>query len=449
VFPGYSDPTSPQYKAKSLRALAKIINFALQYGGTEYTIYESMKKKDPNITKERCKEMVDNYWLGVPRFAEWCAMKRHKARTHLLCETATGRVINFESAMKAARIRRPSEEERRNLGKYYDYSRESKKAAAEQDKERAEKYKQHADRLWKDPDTGVRNAMEYNKFLGKIERVSVNAPVQGICGDFMRIALNRIRMWVLSDPDVQQVFRLHGSVHDEIDVSIKNEYVPFVLPRLTRLMKLRKYHAKMQWPVPVECDAEYGHSWDVDYNVTDKKKPAGYTHIKGISGYIPNDFDVATLKNLRTAMLSGDERRAARAKDWFKANLHPRAYESAGAMLKATDPREFGKLLTAVCQLHEYWTIDHAPDDDNSLEKLEGYEKRLGISERGKAPEFGFLGAVPLGGNVKRPALDLLGDEPPPDQGEMFPAAQGETPIVGSETVEAEEPEENADYATA
>jgi len=57
---------------------------------------------------------------------------------------------------------------------------------------------------------------------------------------------------------------------DEIDISIKNEYVPFILPRLTRLMKLRKYHKKMDWNVPIECDAEYGHSWDVDYNVTDK-----------------------------------------------------------------------------------------------------------------------------------------------------------------------------------
>jgi len=424
VFPQYNDPNSPQYKAKSLRALAKIINFALQYGGTEYTIYESMSKKDPTITRERAKQMVDDYWKGVPKFAEWCAIKRNRARTELVCETATGRIINFESAMKAKRIHKPSTEERRNVTKYYDLLREAKteekKPKADRDEERVKRYKDAAERLWKNPDTGVRNALEYNKFMGKIERVAVNAPVQGICGDFMRIALNRIRMWVLSDPDVQKVFRLHGSVHDEIDVSIKNEYVPFVLPRLTRLMKLRKYHTQMKWIVPAECDAEYGRSWDVDFSVTDKKYPYGYTHIDGISEYIPSDFDVPTIKNLLKAILSGDASRVDKAKEWLHASLHPRAFEATTALFKTQDPKEAKQLLTAVCQLHEYWTIDYTPDDDGSkLEKLTDYEARMGLGEadRGIAPEFGFLGAIPLNAKVKRPVLELLGDEPPPEQG--------------------------------
>jgi hypothetical protein len=414
VFPGYTDPNSPDYKAKSLRALAKIINFALQYGGTEYTIYESMSKRDPTITRERAKEMVDNYWRGVPVFAEWCAIKRNKARTELVCETATGRVISFESAMTAKRIHKPTLEDRKNLGKYYDYIRESKKAAAEKDEERANKYKEAAERLWKNPDTGVRNAIEYNKFLGKTERVAVNAPVQGICGDFMRLALNRIRLWVLSDPEIQQVFRLHGSVHDEIDVSIKNEYMPFVLPRLTRLMKLRKYHAKMKWPVPIECDAEYGHSWDVDFNVTDKKHPDGYTHIRGIENYIPDDFDVPTIKNLLKAILSGDEQRIQRAKAWLQSNLHPRAFESTSALFKTQDAKEAKQLLIAVCQLHEYWKIDHTPDDFTTLETLSAYEARMGFTKanRGIAPEFGYLGAIPLNAPLKRPTLELLGEPP-------------------------------------
>ena len=278
VFHGrYDNPQSPEYHAKSLRALAKIINFALQYGGTEYTIYENMSKKDPTITRELAAKMVADYWAAMPKFKEWCVLKAHRARTELVCETATGRVINFQSAMDAKRLRRPTELERKNVGKYWDYRRSMKAAEAAQDADRAKRYKEAADELWKDPDTGVRNAMEYNKFLGKTERIAVNAPIQGIAGDFMRIALNRIRRWVMSDPNIQAVFRLHGSVHDEIDVSIKNEYVPFVLPRLSRLMKLRKYHASMKWPVPIECDAEYGRSWDIDYNVTDKKHPDGYT----------------------------------------------------------------------------------------------------------------------------------------------------------------------------
>src|SRR5208337_1525897 len=153
VFPGYSDPNSPQYKAKSLRSLAKIVNFALQYGGTEYTIYERLKKKDPTMTRERAKEMVDAYWAGVPKFAEWCQSKQFKARTDMTCEAATGRVINFESAMTAQHIRRPNEQERQNLYKYWEYIREAEKAKKDGNEERAKKFKAAADRLWKDPDT--------------------------------------------------------------------------------------------------------------------------------------------------------------------------------------------------------------------------------------------------------------------------------------------------------
>lgn len=440
AFPGYNDPNSPDYKAKSLRALAKIINFALQYGGTEWTIYENMSKRDPTITRERAKEMVDNYWRGVPKFAEWCSAKRARARNELVCETATGRVINFESAMKAKRIFKPEAEARKNLGKYYDLRR---KAKAEGDDDLAYRYAEAADKLWKNPDTGVRNAIEYNKFLGKIERVSVNAPVQGICGDFMRIALNRIRLWVMGDPDVQKVFRLHGSVHDEIDISIKNEYVPFVLPRLTRLMKLRKYHKQMKWPVPVECDAEYGRSWDIDYNVTDKKHPEAYTRIAGLEKYVPCDFDVPTVKNLYKALISGEDRRAVRAKEWLQASLHPRAFDAASPLFKETDAAEAKRLLIAVLQLHEYWTIDHTPDSDKEknwdaeLETLAGYEQRQGLDptkSRGFAPSFGFLGAIPLDANVKRPVLDLLGDDPPEPEPEGATPEQQELPLESPET---------------
>ena len=414
VFPQYNDPNSPEYKAKSLRSLAKIINFALQYGGTEYTIYESMSKKDPTITREKAKEMVDSYWRGVPKFAEWCSAKKFLARNHLVCETATGRVINFESAMKALHIYIPSREHKANLSKYYEFNRKSKKALAEKDEDNALRYKEAADRLWRETETGVRNAIEYNRFLGKIERVAVNAPVQGIAGDFMRIALNRIRIWVLSDPQIQRVFRLHGSVHDEIDISIKNEYVPFILPRLTRLMKLRKYHQKMNWPVPIETDAEYGHSWDIDYNVTDVKHPDAYTRIRGVEEYIPNEFDVSTIRNLLKYLLSGDETKVAKVKDWMGANLHPRAYGAATSLFKEKDPKEVKRLLIAVCQLHEYWTIDHTPDEETNLETLEQYESRMGLTEknRGTAPEFGYLGSIPLDADIIRPDVIYLNELP-------------------------------------
>ncbi len=421
VFPEFSDPNVSADVKKGYRDIAKIINFALLYGGTEHAIYLNMKEKNPNITKEDCKKMVDKYWAGVPKFAEFVAMKQMKARTDMLCETTTGRVINFTSAMEALHLRKPLDEERQNLYEYYSLKRQAEDAKKDQNEEEHQRYAGRAERLWKDPDSGIRNAMEYNKFLGKIQRVAVNAPIQGLCGDFMRIALNRLRKWVESDPLVQSVFRLHTSVHDEVDFSVKNEYVPFILPRVTRLMKLRKYHKQMKWLVPIECDAEYGHSWDIDFNATDPKKACAWTHVEGMETYLPNEFEPKTVVNLLKALTSGDPTKAGRVITWMKENLHFRAlgsridrFETLETLQKAKDPKETQRILIAILQLHEYWTLDHVPDgQDATMETLEQYEQRVGLTakDRGMMPSFGYSGAIPLDAKVIRPTLLILGEE--------------------------------------
>ena len=412
VFPEYNDPKSKMYRSKSLRAIAKIINFALQYGGTSHAIYKNMVKNDPTITKEKAEEMVTKYWAGVPKFKEWCEGRQARARDAFVSETATGRVINFKSAMEAEHLHVPTRDERSRLSQYYEWNKEAKKAKADQNSDREMKYRKAADNLFKNLDTGVRNAIEYNKFLGYIQRVAVNCPVQGLSGDFMRIAINRIKKWVEKDPQIQRVFRFHGSVHDEIDISIKNEYVPFILPRLTRLMKLRKYHKKMDWNVPIECDAEYGHSWDVDYNVTDKKFPAAYTHIPGWESYVPSDFDMKTVKNLYQAFISGDDVRKEKAKNWITEILHSKVQQSVKTLFESKDPVKIKNQLIAVLQLHEYWMIDWTPDEDEAkLETLERYEQRMGFSpdDRDKScPEFGYMGAIPLSAPVIRPNVHTL-----------------------------------------
>ena len=434
VFPEFNDPSTPPGVKKGLRDLAKIINFALLYGGTSHAIYLNMKEQDPNITKEDCEKMVDKYWAGVPKFAEFVQMKQLKARTDFSCDTSTGRVINFLSAMEALRIRKPNDEEKRNLYEYYSLNREAEKAKKDRNAEEYERLKGRSDKLWKDPDSGVRNAMEYNKFLGKIQRVAVNAPIKGLCGDFMRIAINRLRLWVESDPMISSIFRLHTSVHDEVDFSVKNEYIPFILPRVTRLMKLRKYHTQMNWLVPIECDAEYGRSWDVDWNTTDPKKPAAWTHVDGMETYIPDEFDVLSIKALFKALTSGEETRIDKVKTWLAENLHPRAlgidYKKEFVTLKLIDKakgnnKELKRLLIAMLQLHEYWNIDHIPDgkeEDAKMEKLVDYEKRMGLTtaDRGVVPSFGYIGAIPLEGvNVIRPTVEILGEEVPVEQVEI------------------------------
>jgi hypothetical protein len=190
-------------------------------------------------------------------------------------------------------------------------------------------------------------------------------------------------------------------------------------------MKLRKYHDNMKWIVPIECDADYGRSWDVDFNVTDKKEPAGYTHVTELENYVPEDFDLPTIKNLLKALTSGDEVKRGRAKAWLEANLHPRAFASTMSLFDTnakagwplTDKKEIKRVLIAVLQLHEYWTIDNVPDgpdNDDKLETLAQYEQRMGVNERDPACDLGYMGAIPLDANVIRPEPQILGDEPAP-----------------------------------
>jgi DNA polymerase I-like protein with 3'-5' exonuclease and polymerase domains len=434
----WNDPNTSKARRKQLRGIAKIINFALQYGGSEFTIYENLKETIPDITLEKAKEMVDTYWKGVPKFREWCDEKQKVAREEMVCYTNTGRIIKFRSAMKALGLYEPSPEQKSLMFDYYRLRKKyrecdarAKVSKSEEDKAQALTFKGHMDRLWNDPDTGVRNAIDFNKFMSKIERVAVNAPVQGLAGDFMRMSLNRIRLYCTEiDPLIQAVLRLHNSVHDEIDYTVKNKYLPYVVPRLTRLMKLRKLHAAQKWPVPIESDTEYGPSWDVKYHLTgdDGHKPSGWTDTKGMEEYLPAGFTLEVVDKVVRAIASGDQARFDKAYAWIKGIVHERAMEAAEHAFwenikdkkPLTDVAAIRKQLIAALQLHEYWSIDAIDDGEELPETFEEFEERCGltVADRGFMPEGGWLFTVPQD-RVKRKVVPVLGAAPkvvpPPD----------------------------------
>jgi DNA polymerase I-like protein with 3'-5' exonuclease and polymerase domains len=434
VFPEFNNPNTSKARRKELRSLAKIINFALLYGGTSFTIFENMKKEGHNYSKQQAEDMVNNYWLGVPKFHEWCRGKQSIAKEKMICTTVTGRVIDFHSAMEAEGLHKPTEAEMDNYWDHRNFIKKAEEAKREGLSEREAQYRAQANILYKNPETGVRNAKDYNRFMGKIQRVSVNIPLQGLAGDFMRIALNRIRIWAAHhEPLVQAVFRLHGSVHDEIDFAVKNEYVPFVLPRTTRLMKLRKYHIQKEWAVPIECDIEYGSSLDVEHHVTGDKdhKPVAWSAISELENYLPEEFDSASVKALLKAIESNDPAKLEKSKEWLKENLHPNAYAISPVIFEKPGDRAWiKKYLIIALQLHEYWVIDTIPDgEDSRLEKFEDFERRCGLSskDRGMMPETGWMGDLPLG-KVKRPVLEVLGEEVP---------AEAVNIVVGESTITA------------
>jgi len=478
VFPEFNDPGTSKERKKYLRGLAKILNFALLYGGTEYTIFENLKKEDPNATIEQAREMVKKYWEGVPVFFQYCERKKQEARegpapSHepkwsaeavyhhgdrvqwdpdgrydgtgrhhrvyaclhkglegikgggaphespnwikaMQCTTAMGRVINFVSAMEGMGIRKPLPAEEENYKQYRRYKDNEEEADMAGDKEKAGKWAAAAQEFWANEDTGVKNFIDWKRFISKVQRVAVNTPLQGLAGDFMRISLNKICQFATErEPLVQAVFRLSATIHDEVDFIVKNEYVPYVLPRITRLMKLRRLHALQGWPVPAECSIEYGGSWDVAHHVTGDKDhaPMAWTKIKGLERYVPDGM-AESVKPLLASVTSGDEARRASALRWCRGNLHARAQNAVDLVFKAEGREAALGALVVALQLHEYWGADHVPDDDEAaMEGFLAWEARsgLGPGDRDpKCPPFGFLGAVPRDALVVRPILEAL-----------------------------------------
>ena len=371
--------TAAKGKMKKLRSLAKIINFALLYGGTEHTIYENMKAQDPTITKPKAKAMVDAYWASVPKFDEWAKTMQLRAKETLKCVTASRRQIDFRSAMKAMRITDPLPEHWDNYRTYWNIKRKAEEAYTAGRKDDGDNLSKKAQELILDKASGVANLSDYKKFMSKIQRISVNAPLQGLAGDFMRCALGKLHQWAVK-AGLGDILLVHATVHDEVDFSIKNEYVPYVLPRLVKLMKLRKLHEQVKWPVPIECDCEYGKSWDVKEHLTgdDTHSPAGYTKVPGLEQYIPSMFDLDTVKALALAVRSTDQDSRNEAFAYLKANTHPRVHDNIKKM-DGLNPKEAVRMLIAVLQLHEYWTIEEIPEDDPSDETLEDYQLRMGL----------------------------------------------------------------------
>ena len=391
LFPEYSDPATPAARKKELRALAKIINFALLYGGTAYTIFENLSKAGFATTFEEAQELVQKYWDSVPQFALWCQRKRNTARTSLLCYTPTGREVNFESAMQGFKIHKPTKEETNNFWAWRNLKKTEIEYRRLEMLEDAQAVKESADEMWRDTKLGVKNAQEYNRFLGKAERVAINIPLQGTAGDLMRSALNHIRIWALANPGLEKIFRLHLTVHDEIDFSVRNEFIPYVLPRINRLMKLRTLHKNREWTVPIETDCEYGPTWDLNQHLTgdDSHKAAGWVEIEGLQNYIPSMFAEDVVNKISLAWTQGERERVDR---WLR-QLHPRVH---GYISELNDDLvTVCRYVTIMLQLHEFWTIDE--DEEDKLTFMQYVEENeLTIPDE---PLIGgldsYLGSVP------------------------------------------------------
>lgn len=461
LFPEFSDSATAKGRKKELRGVAKIINFALLYGGTAYTIHENMNKAGFNVSFEEAQELVQRYWDSVPTFAAWCMGKRETARSKLICKTPTGRVIHFESAMKGFGIVEPLPEHKEKFWAWRSMKKQVDEFLRCNMREEARAVKAQMDSLWRDPESGVKNMSEYNRFLGKAERVAINIPLQGTAGDLMRSALNRIRVWAMNNPGVEKVFRLHLTVHDEIDFSVKNEFVPYILPRINRLMKLRPLHEKKGWIVPIETDCEYGQTWDVQHHLTgdDGHKAAAWLDIEGLESYVPPAFDEDIVDRIEASWKAGE---CERVKQWL-GRLHPRVQnyitpgkdQYLGQNSKSPEEphqevddllsKSLRRIVTIMLQLHEFWIIDEDEKEDMMVQQ---YAEDMGL-EFPDEPLIGeldgYLASIPVEDAVfnppmptppERPKKEPIPEPTPESHAEPPAESEPEEPMTADETEE-------------
>lgn len=160
---------------KKLRQMGKILNFMISFGGSAFTLSKTLK-----IPEEEAQGLIDAFYKGFPSLKiMFTKFKNEALRTGLI---RMNTVVN--------RIRRLPEWKRyKELSSkdFYNLTKEEKS--------------------------------ELGKIKGRIERKSMNSPVQGSAGDMTKTALVLIRKKLLAEgirPLLNAPIKLVQCVHDEI-----------------------------------------------------------------------------------------------------------------------------------------------------------------------------------------------------------------------------------------
>lgn len=103
------------------------------------------------------------------------------------------------------------------------------------------------------------------------DRCAINSAVQGTGADIIKIALWRVYNWI-KDNRLQDDVKILMPIHDEIVYEIKEDKLDIIIPELCEIMKLKDVCSILKWKVPLEVDAEYGDSFDVDRNFWEEYK---------------------------------------------------------------------------------------------------------------------------------------------------------------------------------
>jgi DNA polymerase-1 len=159
----------------ALRSIAKMVNYALLYGKSAFTL-----SKDIGVTQQAAQEFIEAYFAGFPRVRQFIERTLEEARATGVVKTMYGR--------------------RRLV-----------------------------------PELNSRNG----QIRGAAERVAVNLPIQGSAADIMKRAMIEVHAALAPHPDARMILTVHDELLFEVPKARAEEMAEIVRERMQAAAELR------------------------------------------------------------------------------------------------------------------------------------------------------------------------------------------------------------------
>jgi DNA polymerase-1 len=194
---------------KNHRRDAKGANFALQYGGTGYTLAQNM-----GITQDEGDAFYNSYCKAMPTLVSWQTYMKRTARRDGTVYSALGRPFRLKRFFGAGVTRR-----QQSYG----------------------------------------------------ERCALNYPIQGTGGDVIRLALGRVSNYYQAMKKAgYNGFTFKSTVHDEINFSVKNKFLHTFMKSVPSMMEMHFPEWKVPLLADVEIGPNWGESVAYKYDVDNR-----------------------------------------------------------------------------------------------------------------------------------------------------------------------------------
>jgi len=186
LYPELKDLTDSEIKKNhsEKRQISKAAGFAINYGGTGYTISNNL-----GISLEEGDKVYDAYFKAFPQLKKHFdkVIKESMDRGYIVIDKLTNRKFYFQGA------------------------------------EKLKEYKE--EKNWK----------AYHSLKGKYERACLNYVIQGAAGSVTKLAAIYYRRWIINNNLEDSVF-ITNLIHDELNVECKEEYTDIASKALEKAM---------------------------------------------------------------------------------------------------------------------------------------------------------------------------------------------------------------------